>query len=108
MGIICDRFKRAKYTYEVNMPYRDGLYTGFVDNKLRPCTTYGELQFTHSEYHGGFHKGLYHGDGTFRWSSGDYYSGEWTHGKKNGTGVMYIKSTNVIHTGRWKNDQLEA
>lgn len=103
MGSVC---QKQKYTYVTNMPYKGGLYTGHIDCKSRPFATYGELQFDNSQYHGGFYKGLYHGDGTLRFSNGDYYSGEWAMGKKNGSGVEYYKEHNHIHTGVWKKDQL--
>lgn len=57
------------------------------------------------KYEGMFRKGLPNGKGTYTWSSGERYEGQWLEGSRDGVGV-YIERINdkdSITAGVWKN-----
>jgi hypothetical protein len=45
-----------------------------------------------SYYKGDYQHGRKHGIGTFHFISHKYYEGEWVHGKQNGKGILYDKN----------------
>ncbi len=51
---------------------------------------------------GEFRKGLPHGSGTYTWANGDYYTGKWKYGLKDGEGKLV--SGDSIVEGIWKED----
>jgi len=53
-------------------------------------------------YSGEFRKGLPHGSGTYTWANGDYFTGYWKNGLKEGEGKLV--SGNSIVEGIWKGD----
>jgi len=53
-------------------------------------------------YSGSFRKGLPHGTGTYTWANGDYFTGEWRFGLKEGEGKLV--SGDSIVEGVWKED----
>ncbi|HBE41148.1 MAG TPA: hypothetical protein DDW27_08090 [Bacteroidales bacterium] len=53
-------------------------------------------------YAGEFRKGLPHGSGTYTWGNGDYYTGRWKYGLKDGEGKLV--SGDSIVEGIWKED----
>ncbi len=53
-------------------------------------------------YTGDFRKGLPHGSGTYTWANGDYYTGRWKYGLKDGEGKLV--SGDSIVEGIWKED----
>jgi hypothetical protein len=54
-------------------------------------------------YHGQSMEGKPHGHGSYLWTSGDHYVGEWKVGQKHGRGVYYL-STGDVYTGDYKYD----
>ena len=46
-----------------------------------------------------------HGQGTYSWSNGDKYVGEWEDNKKHGQGTWTL-ADGTKHEGEWKNDEL--
>lgn len=57
-------------------------------------------------YEGQFSKGLPHGVGTYSWSNGNSYSGEWAEGKRNGEGkyTMHLNGKDSVQYGLWRTD----
>jgi len=54
-------------------------------------------------YEGQFIKGMPSGEGTYRWSNGFYYEGQWKDGLREGKGKMVFKDSVIV--GFWKNDK---
>jgi hypothetical protein len=81
-----------------------GTYTG--DCKSGKANGIGLAKGTHS-FKGDFKKGWPDGYGTYTWSNGNYYIGEFKTGKKEGKGDLFLKKENgedSILTGFWQND----
>lgn len=57
-------------------------------------------------YNGRFSKGLPHGVGTYTWSDGRIYEGEWSKGKRDGEGSMTYpaEGKDSVNAGLWKDD----
>jgi len=57
-------------------------------------------------YEGKFSNGNPHGKGTYTWSSGESYTGEWFEGQRNGVGVyvMHSNGKDSIQEGIWQKD----
>jgi hypothetical protein len=53
------------------------------------------------KYQGGLLKSLYHGNGTFTWSSGENYNGEWKNDTYDGKGVFTFVSGQT-YVGEYK------
>ena len=83
----------------VNKASISGIYTG--DCKKGLAHGKGIAQGI-DRYEGQFIKGLPNGTGTYRWSSGIYYEGEWKDGLREGEGKMVYPDS--VLTGRWKKD----
>ena len=58
------------------------------------------------EYAGDFVKDLYSGYSLYKYANGDIYCGDFKDGKKDGDGVLKIKSTGMDFAGRFINDEL--
>jgi hypothetical protein len=58
-------------------------------------------------YEGLFYKGLPQGEGTYTWSNGDVYAGEWVEGKRHGIGLYTITTSgrDSIQYGLWQEDR---
>lgn len=56
-------------------------------------------------YSGAFVGGKMHGQGVFRWATGDQYAGEWQNDMMHGIGMMSRSDGAVEHAGRWSYDQ---
>ena len=58
-------------------------------------------------YEGRFRQGLPNGIGTYRWSTGEEYMGEWDFGKRQGAGIYKFKHNgkDSIQAGVWKEDR---
>lgn len=77
-----------------------GTYTGGCKNGLAHGT--GKAQGIDS-YEGKFIKGMPSGEGTYRWSNGSYYEGQWRDGLREGKGKLVLKDS--VIAGYWKNDK---
>ena len=62
---------------------------------------YGIFAAEGNKYIGKFKDGLFHGQGTAKWSNGTKYVGKWKNGKKHGKGTMSWKSGTLL--GKWEN-----
>lgn len=58
-------------------------------------------------YTGSFRKGYPNGKGLYRWSTGEYYDGEWLMGKREGIGEYHytFEGKQALQAGVWKNDR---
>ena len=58
-------------------------------------------------YLGRFANGLPDGKGTYTWANGNTYNGDWSAGKRNGEGILIVKSEekDSIVAGIWENDK---
>lgn len=57
----------------------------------------------------GYKVGKYrHGFGTFYYSDGGKYCGEWVKNKMQGRGVLYYKNLKIAYEGEWNQDQLQG
>jgi len=56
-------------------------------------------------YEGSFKKGYPEGKGTYTWSNGDAYTGEWRMGKRDGIGefIQYQENDTILISGVWEN-----
>ena len=87
----------------VLVPESQGSYEGGCKKGLAngQGTAIGE-----DRYQGEFRKGLPDGMGTYYWSNGAVYYGQWSKGRRNGSGVytFRVDGRDSILTGVWKND----
>jgi hypothetical protein len=58
-------------------------------------------------YTGSFKKGYPNGKGIYKWSTGEYYDGEWVMGKRHGIGEYHNihEGHEVVQSGIWKDDR---
>jgi len=75
--------------------FRDNL---FVEGKV-------EYEDGRGEYNGECRKRKHHGKGRMNYANGDHYDGDWVDGKREGTGTMYYRASNMEYTGDWRDDQ---
>jgi hypothetical protein len=88
----------------VDNPTIQGTYTG--DCKKGKANGKGKSVGT-DVYEGDFKAGLPDGSGTYTWSNGSSYTGQFVKGIKQGKGVLTIKQINApdsVVEGYWKND----
>lgn len=68
----------------------------------------------HAMYYGEVKNGVPHGRGTIKWGDGKQYSGDFSDGKRTGTGKYmneYVSEGHkikVVYSGAWKNDKMEG
>jgi len=84
---------------EISQSYEGKCKNGFANGK---GTASGI-----DHYQGMFRKGLPHGEGTYTWSTGEVYTGDWSDGLRQGYGIQTHPSNgnDSIQSGMWKNDQ---
>jgi len=82
----------------------EGSYTG--DCKKGLAQGKGMAQGV-DRYEGSFKKGYPQGKGTYTWSTGEVYTGEWNMGLRDGYGKYMFRSNNrdTVLDGMWKNDK---
>ncbi len=88
---------------KVLMPKISGTYVG----ECRKGFAHGKGVATGIDrYEGQFRQGLPNGDGTYTWSDGNVYTGEWSKGVKEGQGKMtYLTARgDSVVEGFWKGD----
>lgn len=59
-----------------------------------------------SAYHGNYANNVKNGFGTFKYSNGDTFSGEWREGKKHGKGAYRYSIDGSVLEGTWKSGYL--
>lgn len=61
-------------------------------------------------YEGQFLKGLPDGSGTYYWSNGNVYQGDWVYGKRNGIGILTMQydGKDSVIAGLWKQDEYKG
>ena len=65
---------------------------------------FGTFTFSNGErYEGEFANGKFEGKGKYYYSNGDIYDGEWSNDKKNGIGKYVLNDGSEIE-GEWKDD----
>lgn len=84
---------------EVKVANLSGSYSGGCKNGLAHGK--GIAQGT-DHYEGQFMKGVPDGKGTYTWSNGIYYKGQWKEGKREGQGKL-VKGDTVV-SGFWRDD----
>lgn len=47
------------------------------------------------------------GQGTYLWSSGEKYVGQWKAGKRSGKGTLFDKDNNISYEGLWEDDKIK-
>ncbi|KAL3800484.1 hypothetical protein HJC23_011721 [Cyclotella cryptica] len=85
-----------------------GNYVGNVDSKGRPHGK-GNMSWSNGdEYQGEWTAGKKEGSGKHHWkNSGDEYEGQWKNGKRDGKG-RYLWADGIIYYGQWKNGEREG
>ncbi|MBR6593939.1 MAG: nucleotidyltransferase family protein [Clostridia bacterium] len=77
------------------VPYKDGLYTGYMYRGLPDGT--GTLMFNSGEsYSGSFAEGEFNGNGLYKYNDGSRYDGMWYEGEINGDGTWYFADGSFI------------
>jgi len=89
---------------KVLMKSISGTYSGGCKKGL--ANGYGKAQGTDS-YEGQFKKGWPNGTGTYKWSTGETYTGDWINGVRDGKGkyVSNAQGRDSVLSGYWKHDK---
>jgi hypothetical protein len=98
----CELFSQKNC--QVLVPEIDSIYTG----KCKKGLAHGKGQaFGKDYYRGKFKAGYPSGQGTYVWSNGDEYKGDWKEGKRDGEGKLTLKTPDgdSIVDGLWQNDK---
>jgi hypothetical protein len=93
----------AQQDCAVLIPKLTGTYIGDCKNGL----AHGRgIAVGIDQYTGHFKKGWPHGQGTYKWSTGEIYEGEWKYGLRNGYGKFTFEFNNcdTVLEGIWLDD----
>lgn len=93
----------AQENCKVFVPQISGQYVG----KCKKGLAHGKgLAIGIDRYEGSFKKGYPEGKGTYTWSTGEVYTGEWLNGKRNGIGTYTFTEDGQLmeQEGVWKDD----
>ena len=101
--MICVNLVHSQENCKVLKPSISGTYEGKCKNGF--ANGRGIAVGT-DRYEGQFSKGLPQGEGTYTWSDGNTYTGEWLEGMRHGAGkyTMHLNGKDSIQSGLWKND----
>lgn len=102
--IYSSLFVYSQENCKVLMPQISGSYEGKCKNGFAN----GKGTATGIDrYEGTFSKGLPGGIGTYTWSNGDIYTGEWVEGRRHGVGIyiMKVNGKDSIQDGLWENNE---
>lgn len=69
---------------------------------------YGVFHRSTGQYLGMVSEGQPQGSGTFVYSNGERYEGEWVRGVRQGPGVLWTRDGRVSQVGNWASDRLAA
>ena len=86
--LVIPYFLAAQKQCVVKLAGIDSVYTGGCKKGL--ANGYGSAEGKDS-YEGYFKKGLPDGEGTYIWSDGRVYQGQWKAGERSGTGALFYK-----------------
>lgn len=92
---------------KVLVPELQGTYTG----KCKKGLANGQGKAVAKDtYEGSFRKGYPHGEGIYKWSTGEVYDGRWKMGERDGEGVYtyQVNGHDTIKKGIWKNDEYKG
>lgn len=94
----------AQEACKVLLPQISGSYQG--DCKKGLAHGQGKAKGT-DQYEGQFRSGLPDGKGTYHWSTGEKYIGQWKNGKRNGIGeyTFLDNGKDTTNTGQWVDDK---
>ena len=70
--------------------------------------TYVKESFSQGCYEGSKMDGLRNGYGTYYYSEGGKYCGDWLTNKMHGKGTLYYADGRIAYQGEWKNDCLDG
>lgn len=83
-------------SYVSMMPYKNGVYNGYVSNGLPNGA--GELDLPNGEkYIGSFSEGEFNGPGVYRYLDGSNYDGMWFEGQIHGYGTLTFADNSYIY-----------
>jgi hypothetical protein len=85
---------------KVKISELSGTYSGGCKNGLAHGKGIAQGK---DRYAGQFTKGVPDGKGTYTWSDGTYYEGQWRDGRRDGMGKL-VKGDSLV-TGYWKDDR---
>jgi len=85
--------------------------SGTYDGKCKKGLANGKgIAVGTDRYEGQFTEGLPSGYGTYTWSNGNVYTGEWAAGMRHGIGklTMKLNGRDSIQDGLWQNDSFQG
>lgn len=105
--ILQSFFVIAQNECKVLVPDLQGTYNGKCKKGL--ANGHG-VAVGKDSYEGNFRKGYPHGEGVYKWSTGEVYDGRWKMGLKDGEGVYTFQSNghDTIQDGIWKDDEYKG
>lgn len=77
----------------------DGFATGYG---VLVARYHREGQDLVDSYRGDMLNGRYHGQGTYFWSSGSWYAGQWKNGQPDGIGTAFFSRSKFVFRGYWR------
>jgi len=95
-----ERNGKGKYTSAENGYVIEGDFkNGEPNGKVKETFKSGNV------YEGDFVNGKRNGNGKMTYADGSVYEGEWLDSNKHGNGTLKDENGDIIHSGRWENDE---